>query len=204
MKQRLTFTNRVHLPFRSQPIRHGVPWPRGAVKKETAVAAFAEDGKQIPLAARVINCWPDGSVQWTLLDFALDFGPSGTRTITVVALEGSPAPMNPQGPVKIEQSGERIVADNGLGRLVFETKGSKSLVESWTADGWDVLGADGFDVVLADEKGTRYSAASFAHRKVFVENSNPLRAIVRVEGKHQAKEGETLLDFWMRFTVTAG
>src|ERR1041384_740254 len=98
MKQFLSLTNRIHLPFKAQPIRHGVPLPRGAVSAETLLRAADEDGGEIPIASRILNRWPDGSGQWSLLDFALAFGPRATRTVPIHADEGTgdyPLPANP-------------------------------------------------------------------------------------------------------------
>jgi len=54
-----------------------------------------------------------------------------------------------------------------------------------------------------DAEGIRYGAACGLER-CYVEEANPLRAVVRAEGRHRAADGRTLLDYWLRFTVTAG
>jgi len=179
VKQPLTLTNRVHRPFHAQPVRHGVPWPQGAVRKEMPLAATDEHGKPVPVATRVLNGWPDGSVQWSLLDLALDFEPSAMRVITIEA--GSTKPATAAAP---------------LAGLTLSKAAGDSLVESWEAGKLDVL--------VTDAAGTVFSAARCATKKVWIEDANPLRTTVRVDGKHQATDGRTLLDFWIRFTVAAG
>src|SRR5437660_450803 len=126
MKQLLTFTNRVHLPFHSQPIRHGVPWPQGVVRNETALIALDENRTQIPLAARVLNCWPDGSVQWSLLDLALDFDRSATRVITIETREGATPSAKLPNPVMWKEEEVGITVGNGLASLSVHTAPSDS------------------------------------------------------------------------------
>ncbi|MBI4028430.1 MAG: hypothetical protein HY360_25820 [Verrucomicrobia bacterium] len=221
MKQKLILENRVHLPLKSQPIRHGVPWPQGVIRPEPPLAAFAEDGAPIPLASRTLNGWPDGSAQWSLLDLALDLGPSATRVITIdTVASDKPAPL-PINAVKVSQTGDRLTVENGLTEIVFGSRPG-CLVESWRTSNDQspvisrqssvvshqhstqrVVEDNGVDVFLTDSEGTVFSAARCSTKKVWIEDANPLRVVVRVDGKHEAPDGRTLLDFWLRFTVTA-
>lgn len=194
MKQQLTVSNRLHLPFRSQPIRQGVPWPRGAVKNGDALVATDDSGKQLPLATRVLNRWPDGSVQWSLIDLALDFEPSGTRTIAIETVREKNEP-SPENSVRTQSNSENVTASNGLASLTVSAAPGDSLVREWEAGT--------MDVIITDTKGITFSAARCAKKKVFVEDANALRAIVRVEGKHESADGRTLLRFSIRFTMFA-
>ena len=63
MQQTIAIENRVHLSLPAQPIRIGVPWPRGAVQPETLLGARNENGTPIPVAARLLNSWQEGPVQ---------------------------------------------------------------------------------------------------------------------------------------------
>lgn len=202
MKQTLTIGNRVNLTLASQPVRQGVPWPRGVLRPGVPIVAADEGGTPVPVATRALNHWPDGSVQWSLVDLSLDLPPSGTRTITVVAGgESKPPPIN--HPVEVHSEKDRVKADNGLVAMVICSHAGM-LVESWHAGARHVTHANGFDILLTDPAGAVFSVAESSHKRVYVEDANPLRAIVRVEGKHQAEDGRFLLDFWLRFTVTAG
>jgi hypothetical protein len=201
MKQTLTVTNRINLPLKSQPIRHGVPWPQGAVGKDARLVAKDAAGVAIPLGVRTLNCWPDGSVQWSLLDMAVDLEPSGSRTIVIEASDAGGASPMPKNPVVARAETGRVRVGNGLTELVVVAEAGR-LVESWTAVSGPVVQPNGFDAIITDLNGTAFSAAACASKKVFIEDANPIRAIVRVEGRHQAADGRLLLDFWVRFTVT--
>jgi len=203
MRQTITLKNPMNLPFLSQPIRQGVPWPRGAIAGEPMLAASDEAGQPVPLAARVLNRWPDGSAQWTLLDLAVDLAPNARRTIVVADDASSGAAAAPANPVRVmKQSGEGIVVDNGVLHLQFAASGP-GIIERWAHQGRAVVEPGGFDVLIVEKQGKTYSATAGVARR-FVEEANPLRAVVRIEGKHRAADGSTLLDYWLRFTVTAG
>jgi len=200
MKQTITLKNRMHIPLPSQPIRQGVPWPRGAVHEESTIGAMDQTGSPVPAATRVLNRWPDGSIQWMLVDLAVDFAPSDERTIEL-GPDVPPAP-SPATCVRVVEDKRALTVTNGLLELSFSTTAG-SIVNRWTCEGRSILRENGFDVTLTDKQDLVYSARA-GLRRCFVEEANPLRAVVRVEGKHAAADGKTLLDYWLRFTVTAG
>jgi hypothetical protein len=196
MQQRLTLNNRVHVPLSSQPVRQGVPWPRGAVRPEQTLVAYDELDRRIDLGQAVLNCWSDGSLQWSLLDLSLDFAPSGTRVVRVAADEVAPPLPPPPYAVVATPSDRGITLGNGLTQLTILTRAGASLVEGWEAGV--------FDAWITDPGGQDYSAAACTDRRVWIERANPLTATVRVDGRHTASDGSTLLHYWIRFTLYSG
>ena len=199
MQQTLSLENRVNLPLRRQPVRQGVPWPRGTVAAQAELGALDEQGRPVPCAVHPLNLWPDGSAQWSLVDLVLDFAPSGRRAITITTDPAPPAPV--EGAVAVTASADRITVSNGLASLTF---GRGAIIERWTAGGRPVIEDGGFDVLVTGEDGAVYSASVAPERRMFVEESSTLCAVVRIEGKHRAQDARTLLDFWLRFRLTAG
>jgi len=193
MQQTLTITNAVNLPLRAHAVRQGVPWPRGAVQPDALLSAVDDDVAPLPLAWRTLNCWPDGSVQWSVLDVVLDLEASGTRRVTIKA-DGQAAPM-PEHPVVARETGAGIEVDNGLTRLTLLAEPGESLVTDWEAGDLDAR--------LTAADGTVYSAAHCPSKRLQIEDANPLRAVLRVDGEHTAADGRTLLAYWLRFTLTA-
>lgn len=202
MKQAIRLTNEMNLAYAAQPIRQGVPWPRGAVRDADRVGASDSERRPLPIATRVLNRWPDGSVQWLLVDMAVDVPPNGTREIVLDSAATQPAPA-PAHPVAVDTMTDgAITVTNGLLRLSFSGQPG-AIVMEWTCEGREVVRPGGFDVRLVDAQGVAYTAAA-GMKRAFVEEASPLRAVVRVEGKHASAQGTTLLDYWLRFTVTAG
>lgn len=198
MQQTITIENRVNLALRSRPVRHGVPWPLGAVGSGAAISALDEHGRPVPVAARPLNHWEDGSVQWSLVDLVLDVPASGTRTIEVGTEPCGAAPV--EHPVTVREGDGQVTVGNGLTDLRF---GPDGIVELWTCEGRPVIEAGGFDVRVVGSDGVVYSAGACSDLRFRVEESSPLCAVARVDGRHESREGETLLDFWLRFRVTA-
>jgi len=198
MRQQIKLQNRMNIPLSSLPIRQGAPWPEGAVPPGATLSALDEDGRPLPCAARALNCWPDGSVQWMLADLAVDIPPSGKRVIT---LDSEPAgTAEAANPVVAREAGGRIILENGLAALAF---GPQGIIAQWTCNGRRVIEGGGFDVRLTGEDGTVYSAAADPERRLFLEEASPLCAVVRVEGRHRAANGRALLHYWLRFRLTA-
>ena len=197
--QSLTITNTIHRLFEAQPVSIGVPWPEGLLTDQPVSARDAA-GKAVPVAATVLNRWPDGSVQWTLLDLALDLQSSGEERLTVSAGEGvSPLPMHP---VRATAEGGVARVSNGIVELEISAEGSP--VRRWMVNGRDIVAPGGFDAVVTDLDGREFAVSHDAGRRVSIEHDNPLRAVVRIDGTHTAADGATLLDYWLKFTVTAG
>ncbi|MEV4082582.1 hypothetical protein AB0J43_20155, partial [Nonomuraea fuscirosea] len=45
-----------------QGVTWGVPWPRGAVERDTPFALSDAEGRPVPVQSWVTATWPDGSV----------------------------------------------------------------------------------------------------------------------------------------------
>src|SRR5262249_31640745 len=43
----------------------GVPWPRGAVRKDQTFSLTVNNGRSLPLQSWTLAYWPDDSVKWT-------------------------------------------------------------------------------------------------------------------------------------------
>src|SRR5262245_7955299 len=52
-------------PSVKRGISFGVPWPKGVMRKETALALTTADGKSVPVQTWPLAYWPDGSLKWT-------------------------------------------------------------------------------------------------------------------------------------------
>src|SRR5688500_1791681 len=97
-RQTIHIHNRAHRPFAAQPVTYGVPWPLGAVRETSELMLRGENGQELPAAFTELNRWPDGSLQWTLLDTALDLQPSQDVALTIEQGKTA-APKPPHGVV---------------------------------------------------------------------------------------------------------
>ncbi|MEV4166132.1 Tat pathway signal sequence domain protein [Nonomuraea dietziae] len=171
---------------RRQGVTWGVPWPRGAVGSHEPFAMA--DGT--PVQSWVTATWPDGSVKWS----AHAIGPQAVPAGSYELLAGG-EPAAPERPVTVtRQSGLVRVATGEREWTVAETGGT--LISSICLGGRE-LARDVRLVSLRqdgpDEDGSRVRRqATGLVQRVVVEQEGPVRAVLRLEGRH----GD-----WLPFTV---
>ena len=50
-----------------EPVTSGIPWPRGRLWNCDVLRLSDRRGRRMPLQARPLAFWPDGSIKWSLL-----------------------------------------------------------------------------------------------------------------------------------------
>ncbi len=198
--QTIRVHNRIHRALKNQPVSYGVPWPEGAVRNTDELVLTDEAGREMPFACRTLNTWPDGSAQWTLLDFTLGLSASATRPLTVRS--GRPKNRRPANPVVASADATTGRIANGLVELVFSAAPGKFL-RNWTVGGHPFVLSDGLDLSFTDASGREFTAKA-GRRKITVETANPTRAVLRIDGKHGAADGSQMLDYFLRVELWAG
>ncbi|MCX7705171.1 MAG: hypothetical protein N2115_02795 [bacterium] len=199
MQQEIILKNRIHRKIKNKPITFGVCWPEGIMMDENKIALFDEKENQIPAGVRVLNRWHDGSIQWNLLDFNVDIDESSTRQLTVRVGENK-SDLKPENPIRIEREGKDVIVNNGMVELALSTE-KGHLVKKWKVDKKEILQSNGFDITFKDEKGNKFSASQ-GSRTIEIEHSNPLRCVIRIDGKHGSGRKE-MLDYFLRFEIFA-
>jgi hypothetical protein len=164
-------------------ITWGVPWPRGTVRKEQTFALTAGD-RGLPLQAWPLAYWPDGSIKFT--GFATLAGPATAAPLKLAP--GTPAAA--ATPLRVEQSTTQVFIDTGRLQCRIPRQGP-TLIESMTVEG-RIIARDA-RLICRLESGFTGSTHS-----VTVEQSGPVRAVVKIEGFHQADQGKRE---WLPFTV---
>ena len=152
-------------------------------------ALSANDGKALPLQAWPLAYWPDGSIKFT--GFATVTGASGPFRLA----PGTPA----AGPgVKVTQTAQAIDIDTGKLQCRIPKQGP-AFIETMTIDG-RVVARDGRLVCTLEDRSTpgvlRFPEFTSDIKKVTVEQSGPVRAVVKIEGVHKNDTRE-----WLPFTV---
>lgn len=189
-------------PALNTGVSWGVPFAQGSVPKNQAFSLIGPDGKALPLQSWPLAYWPDGSLKFS--GFATVAQAAGPYTIKVASSQA------PATKLTVRNSGGHIDIDTGASRVRVGTRGT-DLVESITVDGREVA-KNGRLVGLVQggpdpEEGAMPARAPFASdiEKVTVEQSGPVRAVVKVEGRHKlAKGGRAWLPFSLRLYFYAG
>ncbi|MDG4864970.1 Tat pathway signal sequence domain protein, partial [Streptomyces sp. T-3] len=180
----------------------GVPWPKGVHPADQKFALATSDGKDIPVQTWVTAQWPDGSLKWT----AHAVGPDAADTAKFSLAAGTPA----EGAKKVTatETGRRITVDTGVIKAVISKEGRK-LVESVTRGGVPIA-TDGRLVLLrqgelddGDTGQAKWERFDGEISGATVEQDGPVRAVVRIDGKHR-KGKRSWLPFSVRLYFYAG
>ena len=184
-------------------VSFGVPWPQGVVGRDSTFSLSA-DGKPLPVQSWPLAYWPDGSMKWSGFATVVPAGLAGAVTLST----GSAAV---SGALSVTNDGTSVVVDTGALKCVIPLAGGANLVDSMTVEGRAVVGAGQLVCILQngpegnpDEAQPREKFVSLV-KKVTVEQSGPVRAVVKFEGVHKGvKSGREWLPFNVRLYFYAG
>ena len=197
------------------PVTSGIPLSQGELLRSRQAALFSAGGPEVPLQTEVLSRWPDGSVRWLLLDFQVDldadetkrfmlrYGPTVQRSAVTRPLQIAlhPSHTNPITPV-LDAGPLRIILSTDHFRLLdsiwldHDVDGEFSAAERLT-DG------EGAGIVLIGVDGTRYRA-DLSLATWTVEQHGPLRACVRIDGRHRAEDGSPMFSYVVRLHTFRG
>ncbi|MEU5081588.1 MULTISPECIES: exo-rhamnogalacturonan lyase family protein [Streptomyces] len=177
----------------------GVPWPMGAHQADQSFAVTDADGGHVPVQTWPLAYWPDGSLKWTAHAVA-----TGTGKLTLTT--GTPA--EPARKVTVDSGGGTIDVSTGVITAKIGKNGT-TIVKSVTRGSTEIA-RNGRLVLLRqpeiedEDQGTvRTERFDGAVSAVTVEQDGPVRAVVRVDGKHRKGDREWL-PFSLRLYFYAG
>ncbi|QOY96098.1 Tat pathway signal sequence domain protein [Massilia sp. UMI-21] len=181
----------------------GVPWPRGALRKDQAFALSAVGGSGGELACQSwpIAYWPDGSLKWT----AHALPAQGAMPARLQVRPGK-AHLPAQALAIVERP-DAIVVDTGVIVCTVPRQGGeiiRSIRRNAGGGGGRDIARAARLVALSDDQPdggdgtTRHSAYQSRLTRVSLEQRGPVRSVVKLEGMHRALEGSRS---WLPFTV---
>ena len=185
-------------PSLASGVSFGVPWPKGAVKTTDKFSLTTADGKTLPVQSWQCATWPDGSVKWT--GFATIAGPEAVGEFRLVP---ATATVDPATPVRVSQDADAIEIDNGRLKCRIGRHGA-ALIQSMSIDGREVAANGRLLCTLEDRsqlesaRTARYEDFHSDIKKVTLEQSGPVRGVVKVEGVHKTVKGSRE---WLPFVV---
>ncbi len=193
----------------------GVPLPKGALR-DPAHARLRCGEADVPLQTRAVAYWPDKSIKWLLLTFPADGGAvsgaagegdvlrfdltrrDGSRAAYRLDYGGSARMGQPQVALAARQAAENILIDTGplqielapgrqwlprarlLGREMLARGGARSFVDFLRTE-------PAYPCTTTHAQGTP-DEGGFCAQTIRLEESGPLRSVVRLEGMTTAKE----------------
>lgn len=212
----------------AEPATFGVPIAESdAIRSVSELVVLDPDGKRVPAQFRVLERWrgsphdEDRKIKWVLVDLQIDIAANSTVAYTLrnkASLTKKSELKKPKAPrLTLKKKSGRYDLDTGSAKVVMSTSRANFLdavrvdldgdgkVESSeiVLDGGN---SPGF--VLTDRFGVEY-ASVFHDLSVVVEESGPLRKVIRVDGRHAPEDpvagiGRDFLRFTTRYTFYAG
>jgi len=174
----------------------GVPWPRGQVRKNQTIALTAADGKALPVQTWPLAYWPDGSLKWSGVATVSAAGARGPFRIG----PGTSSAVSGNSTVHVRDSAGAVDIDTGKLQCRIAKTGS-ALIDSMTVGG-RVVARQGRLLCTLEERSApdviRFQHFGSSVGKVTVEQTGPVRAVVKIEGSHKAESGNRQ---WLPFTV---
>ncbi len=181
------------------PITVSVPFPRSTVTSIGQVHLLGPHGSEIPAQRRIMAMWPDGSVKWMLLDFAVELEPRECRDISIEVGDHDDG-KEPEEGIRIEWAGEELHVDTGVLRCrLAATQGG--LLSEVVAHGITFSESPG-TVRIAQPDG-RMLDLSNGPATLTIEEPGIQRAVIAMRGKHFDLEGNAALDYVLRMVVYA-
>jgi len=175
-------------------VSSGIPLPKGLINEASHIGLFSGGGAQIPFQSRPQMRWPDGSLRWVLLTFPSDIN---AQTETPCELrfrkDGTFAsPSYSQGQVTVTEDGTKVTVSTGTLTFTLRKQNGFNLFDQVWID-QDNDGSVDDEIVsssltngaeITDHFGGTYTSGNDQTLKVKVEESGPLRAIIKVTGNH--------------------
>ncbi|HVW20313.1 MAG TPA: Tat pathway signal sequence domain protein [Opitutaceae bacterium] len=185
-------------------VSFGVPWPRGAVQRGQAFQLTAAGGGALPVQTWNLAYWPDGSIKWT--GVATVAGAKGPFQLAPAA--AAPEAAGARLRVKRFETGWEI--DTGALQARIPQEGDR-LIDALVVGGHEVARDGRLVCILQDgpDGGPADTPAreTFVSKldKVTVEQSGPVRAVVKFEGRHRGlRDNREWLPFVVRMYFYAG
>ena len=180
----------------------GVPWPRGTKPRRTRFAARDSGGRALPVQTWTTATWPDGSVKWTA--HAIPAGAGEAAPLRIVAGRAAA----PAAAVSAADRGSHVEVASGPLRWRIGKSG-EAIVQSASHGARETL-RDVKLVATVQDKPESENEENVARRRftsevtgATIEQSGPVRAVVRVEGRHRGGD-RAWLPFTMRLYFYAG
>ncbi len=170
----------------------GMPWPKGKYTAGTEFDLRDQAGNAVPVQTWPLATWPDGSLKWSAHAIPAEVGGGSFELKPGVAAA-------PARALAVRETADEITIDTGVVEVRVARTGT-ILVPAIRRAGRDTL--VGGRLVLLRQDGPESVAAPepFAGRidRVALEQSGPVRAVVKIEGSHVAAAGGRA---WLPFVV---
>ena len=180
----------------SQGVTWGVPWEKGALKRDEELILENERGETVPVQSWPQAYWPDGTVKWT--GHAVSLKQNVKR---LYLKKGTPVKV--EKGIQVKESDRDIEIDTGEITCTINKTGP-DIIRSVSMNG-HVYCKNGVLVCIREERTGKPGNMLFREEKfesvvteAVIEQRGPIRCVVRISGKHKSAAGNRK---WLPFTL---
>lgn len=185
------------------PVETGLPFKKGDLRDVAMLRVISPDGKNLPVQAKALRMWPDGSVRWAHILFFADLQAQKTDHWRVL-WNATLVPARTDEPVRVIQSQGTIAVHTGSLEAQIPTSG-KGFLRHVSVEGEHIQAAGrGATVLVRDGTGESFEADVAGSGDVSIEEEGPLRTIIRLQGQHRSETGGVFLDYTLRLVFYSG
>jgi hypothetical protein len=198
-----------------EPVTSGVPLPASLGLRDTSQLRILDTAnREVPAQFRVLGRWQAGPndatapIRWLEVHFAANVPANSTATYQLARGGSGNAP----AAIQATQTANAIHIVTGPARFQIDRTNFDLFDTVWLDVNGDGTFADSERIVTPDAEngsfvrqgGVEFRGNREAPRSVVLEESGPLRSVVRAEGFHSAPNGSDLLRYVTRITFFAG
>ncbi|OXM82821.1 hypothetical protein CF651_29335 [Paenibacillus rigui] len=178
----------------------GVPWAEGELQRGETFSLRGDDEAELPVQSWPTAYWPDGSVKWSAHAVSMPDSRSASYSLTKRNQDRSQTTAEQ---VAVSQQGDVIEVDTGSIRCLLNKRGASVVSAIYRGD--TLLCTDGKLRCIVEERHCTSGQRSIKEHdyvslvtEAVIEQSGPVRAVVRVEGRHKLTSG---VREWLPFTL---
>lgn len=171
---------------RNAAVKFALPLAKGALFATGNIRLLDPQGAEIPMQSAVTGVWNDDSLRFVLLQFNIPMKAKEKKFVTVefgTSVKRTPVAKG----IEITDKGDKISVNTGKLAAVIDKKNFK-LIENITVNG-SKTGSFGNGMVLVDEQGRAGFSGLGKVKRVVIENSGKLFAVIRVDGTYSGTSG---------------
>ncbi|MEF3354316.1 hypothetical protein PV403_14175 [Paenibacillus sp. GYB006] len=180
----------------------GIPWREGELTREEPISLRDSKGIEVPVQSWATAYWPDRSVKWTAHAAVVGTGSEteGSSNYTIAKGETTESAHK----ITVEETDTSFVIDTGVIKCAVARQGS-ALIQSITRSGIELCSHGELvcikELISPEDAGVRVVREEKFHSvisKTVVEQDGPIRAVVKLDGKHRSTSGDLE---WLPFTI---
>ncbi len=193
----LMVTERVGVKRVNEPVAAGIPFPQGTVHSISNLVVLNGDNESIPRQIQPLSLWPDGSVQWGLVEFFASVPAFSQTTYQLLCSHNSDTDQDVSR-CAVKQEASNLIVDTGAVKFTVNSTVMQPF-RRIEVSGCSVLSDRGSAVVFVDDRGERYEPTVSVFK---VETNGPIRTTVYMEGAFE-KGSHRLARFFARMSFYA-